>query len=261
MRGGPPVWTERGKSLHLIPSYPPVRAKTYRVLMAHQYPDRTEAGRVLARLIKRRPLAATPIVIGLPRGGVPVAFEVAEALRAPLDVLVVRKIGAPGHSELACGAFILGGEVVWNKRVLKALHLSAEDLEDIRREELKEAQRREAELRGVNTQPLAFVGASVIIVDDGLATGATMKAAVLGVLAQQPREVVVCIPVAPEESCREIENMGVSVICDQRISSGEFSSVGEWYRKFPQVSTEECRVLLNRSREVFGEGSGVSPSA
>lgn len=228
--------------------------------MAHQYSDRTEAGRVLARLIKRRPLAAKPLVVGLPRGGVPVAFEVAETLRAPLDVLVVRKIGAPGHSELACGAFILGGEVVWNKRVMKALQLSAEDLEDVRRDELREARRREVELRGANTPPLSFVGGSVLLVDDGLATGATMKAAVLGVLAQQPREVFVCIPVAPDETCVEIEDMGVSVICDQRIPSGEFSSVGEWYRKFPQVSTQECRALLDKSRELFGGESGVASS-
>jgi predicted phosphoribosyltransferase len=189
-----------------------------------------------------------PIIVALPRGGVPVGVEVAKRLRAPLDILVVRKIGAPGHSELACGAFILGGEVVWNTRVMKALNVTREDLDDTYQEEVEEAKLREELLRTPDSPPLVMAGASIILVDDGLATGATMKAAVHGVRGEHPREVIVAVPLGPVSTCAEIERMGCDLICDQRVDETRFSSVGEWYDEFPQISTEECRELLVASR-------------
>jgi putative phosphoribosyl transferase len=216
--------------------------------MAYRYVDRVEAGKVLGRFLKRRVFKGNPVVVALPRGGVPVGFEVAEAIGAPLDVLVVRKIGAPGHSELACGALLLTGEVVWNERVLRALDVTKESLRSIVNDEIKEAKARESALRLPETPALSLRGASVIIVDDGLATGATMKAAIRGVFAQNPKEVVAAIPVAPSSSCVELEEMGCTVICVQRVDEDTFSSVGQWYQDFPQVSTMHCRQLLRRNR-------------
>jgi predicted phosphoribosyltransferase len=188
------------------------------------------------------------MILALPRGGIPLGYEVAKMLHAPLDLLVVRKIGAPGHSELACGAFILGGEVVWNTQVMKALKITREELEDTYQEEIEEAKVREGALRMPDSPPLPLAGRSVIIVDDGLATGATMKAALQGVREEHPREIVIAIPVGPQSTCRDLEKMGASLVCDQRIDDASFSSVGEWYDQFPQVSTEECRELLVKSR-------------
>ena len=218
--------------------------------MYHRYQSRQEAGRVIAELVARHPLSAKPLIVALPRGGVPVGVEVARRLHAPLDILVVRKIGAPGHSELACGAFILGGEVVWNTKVMKAIRVTREDLEETYQEEIQEAKQREDLLRTPDSPPLSMAGNSVVIVDDGLATGATMKAAIQGVKAEHPREVVVAVPVGPVSTCREVEKMGCALICDQRIDEVSFSSVGEWYDEFPQVSTDECRELLVTSRRV-----------
>ena len=216
--------------------------------MYHRYPSRQAAGQVLAELLAKHPYVANPIVVALPRGGVPIGFEVAKALHVPLDLLVVRKIGAPGHSELACGAFILGGEVVWNTRVMKALNITREDLEDTYQEEVEEAKLREDALRTPDSPPIPLAGKSVIIVDDGLATGATMKAAFHGVQGEGPREIIIAIPVGPQSTCRDLEHMGASLVCDQRVDDVTFSSVGQWYHAFPQVSTDECRELLVRSR-------------
>jgi putative phosphoribosyl transferase len=216
--------------------------------MAYRYVDRVEAGKVLGRFLKKREFKGNPVVVALPRGGVPVAFEVAEAIGAPLDVLVVLKIGSPGHSELACGAVLLTGEVVWNERILKALDITKESLRSIVNDEIKEAKARESALRSPQTPAIPLRDVSVIIVDDGLATGATMKAAICGVFAQKPKEVMVAIPVAPTSSCVELEMMGCTVICVQRIDEDIFSSVGQWYQDFPQISTAQCRQLLTRSR-------------
>jgi len=216
--------------------------------MYHRYTSRREAGQVLADLLAKHPFVAAPLIVALPRGGVPIGFEVAQRLHLPLDLLVVRKIGAPGHSELACGAFIVGGEVVWNTQIMRALKITREDLEDTYQEEVVEAKNRETALRTPESPPIPLAGRSVIIVDDGLATGATMKAALKGVHGEIPREIVIAIPVGPQSTCRELEKMGASLICDQRIDDTRFSSVGEWYDEFPQVSTEECRELLVRSR-------------
>jgi putative phosphoribosyl transferase len=216
--------------------------------MYHRYRSRQAAGQVLADLLAKHPFVAAPLIVALPRGGVPIGFEVAQRLHLPLDILVVRKIGAPGHSELACGAFIVGGEVVWNTQVMKALKVTREDLEDTYQEAVVEGKNRETALRTPESPPIPLKGRSVIIVDDGLATGATMKAAFRGVQREHPREIVIAIPVGPQATCRELEQMGCSLMCDQRIDDARFSSVGEWYDEFPQVSTEECIELLVRSR-------------
>jgi predicted phosphoribosyltransferase len=209
----------------------------------------------MAGFLSTHPFVSNPIVVALPRGGVPIGFEVAQRLHAPLDILVVRKIGAPGHSELACGAFILGGEVVWNTGVMKALKLTREDLEETYQEEVEEAMQREQALRTPESPPMPLAGASVIIVDDGLATGATMKAALRGVQGEHPREVLIAVPVGPQSVCRELEKMGASLVCDQRVDDMSFSSVGQWYRQFPQVSTEECRELLVMNRREWNSES------
>jgi len=212
---------------------------------------------VLGELIARHPLKAEPLVVALPRGGVPLGYEVAKKISAPLDFLVVRKIGAPGHTELACGAFILGGEVVWNTHVMKALRVTRQDLEATYQEEVEEAKLREEALRTPESPPISLAKRSVIIVDDGIATGATMKAAIHGAVAEHAAEVIVAVPVAPVSTCREIEAMGCALICDQRIDERSFSSVGEWYDSFPQVTTEECRDIVARSRhEIEWKGRG-----
>ena len=216
--------------------------------MYHRYADRRAAGRALGEILASHPFRAKVVVVGLPRGGVPVGYEVAKMLKAPLDFLVARKIGAPTHGELACGAFIVGGEVVWNSRVMRSLGLTSDDLEPAHQQELKEAQQRESILRTPETSAVSFKGASVLLVDDGLATGATMKAAVKGALAREAAEVIVAVPVGPVSTCREIEAMDVPLVCEQRVDEESFSSVGQWYRDFSQVTTEECKELLLKNR-------------
>lgn len=217
--------------------------------MAYRYLNRVEAGKVLGRLIKHREFRGAPIIVALPRGGVPIGFEVAQALHAPLDVLVVRKIGAPGHAELACGALTLSGEIVWNERIMRSLGVTKDELQATVDAEREEALARENAMRMTDAPMLPLLGKSVVLVDDGLATGATMKAAVRSVLTLNPAEVIVCIPVAPASSCVELERMGCSVVCDQQIDERFFSSVGQWYSEFPQVSTVECRELLRKNRQ------------
>lgn len=229
--------------------------------MYHRYHTRQEAGLVLAELLSKHPFKTRPLVVALPRGGVPLGYEVAKKLGAQLDFLVVRKIGAPGHAELACGAFILGGEVVWNTQVMKALRVTRQDLDEVYQEETDEAKRREEALRTPDSPPVPLVGRSVIIVDDGLATGATMRAAIQGVRGEHPSEIIVGVPVGPTSACREIERMGCALICDQRIDDQSFSSVGDWYNDFPQVTTEECRDILVTSRREFDEARFTEPSA
>jgi putative phosphoribosyl transferase len=221
--------------------------------MNRLYYSRVEAGRELARLLSRTVLVPPVLVVALPRGGVPVGFEVAEHLNAPLDILVVRKVGAPEQPELACGAVASGGVVVWNQQVLRSLQVAPGDLQMTVEAEQEEVRRREGILRGAQgCEALNPQAATVLLVDDGIATGATMKAAVEVVRRGGPAQVVVCVPVAPEETCREFEQLGCQVVCPIRVSNGAFSSVGEWYEDFTQVGTEECRQLLLRSRKRAG---------
>lgn len=187
-------------------------------------------------------------MLALPRGGVPVARQVARLLQAPLDILVVRKIGASGHPELACGALASGGILLWNHDVLQSLRLQEHDLNEIRTHEEQELRIRESALRGSEAPPLDIRAKSIVIVDDGLATGASMRAAVQAARAKRPDTITVAFPVEPERSCKELELLGCSVVCPLKIESEKFSSVGQWYDDFSQISTGECRRILEEER-------------
>jgi putative phosphoribosyl transferase len=213
------------------------------------FTDRTQAGRELGEKLRAMQLEPPVLVLGLPRGGVPVAAEVASALGAELDILTVRKIGAPGHEELACGAVASGAILVWNERVLRSLGLTPKDLAAAVRSEEAEITKRERSIRSAKTPVLSLKEKTVLLVDDGVATGATMKAAVRAVRAQAPKRLLVALPVGPVDTCKELEREEeAEVVCLQLIPSTEFGSVGQWYDDFSQVETEECREILEQSR-------------
>jgi predicted phosphoribosyltransferase len=214
----------------------------------NHYRDRDHAGIVLGSALARLITPKNTVVLALPRGGVPVARQVARLLQAPLDILVVRKIGAPGHPELACGALASGDILLWNHDVLKSLGLQQDDLDEIRVHEAQELRYRESALRGSATPPLDVRDKSVVIVDDGLATGASMRAAIQAARAKAPDTITVAFPVGPERSCKELELLGCRVVCPLRIENGRFSSVGQWYDDFAQISTNECKRILEEER-------------
>ena len=174
--------------------------------------DRTEAGRVLADLLASYRGRPDVIVLGLARGGIPVAFEVARALEAPLDAFIVRKLGAPGHEEFAVGALASGGRVVINDDVVRGLRISPQQLREIAEREARELERREAAYRG-GRPPLQVSGKTVILVDDGLATGSSMMAAVQALRQQEPAGIVIAVPAAPESTCREFAGMVEDMVC------------------------------------------------
>ena len=185
------------------------------------------------------------IVLALPRGGVPVAFEIAQALAVPLDVFVVRKLGLPGHEEFALGAIASGGTRVVNRRLLEALAIPAEWIEAIEARESREVARRERDYRGERPPP-DLAGRTVVLVDDGLATGSTMLAAIQAVQQEHPARVVVVVPVAPRDVCAALRRVADDVVCLRTPS--DFQSVGTWYDDFSQTSDDEVRALLQRSR-------------
>ena len=206
--------------------------------------NRSEAGRLLAGHLKDYAGRADVIVLALPRGGVPVAFEVAEALRAPLDVFVVRKLGVPGQEELAMGAIATGGVRVTNKEVLRHLHISGEVFEAAAAREAGELERREREYRGNRPAP-DLRGRTVILVDDGLATGSTMRAAARALRELGPERVVVAVPVGAPQTCEEFRAEVDEVVC--AMTPEPFRGVGLWYDDFTQTSDEEVHELLGRS--------------
>ena len=207
------------------------------------FADRREAGRELARLLQHVQRSDDEVVVlGLPRGGVPVAFEIASALDATLDVFVVRKLGTPGHSELAMGAIASGGTRVINEDVVQALHIPERHIDAVASREQAELERRDlAYRRGRPLTPLAH--RTVILVDDGLATGSTMKAAVQAVKQHSPARVIVAVPVGAPETCRALRELADEVIC-ARTPTG-FSAVGQWYGDFSQTTDEEVIALLD----------------
>lgn len=208
--------------------------------MSSTFIDRRDAGRKLAT--KMSHLAdADPVVLALPRGGVPVGYEVARALRAPLEVMVVRKLGVPGHEELAMGAIASGGVRVVNEDVMRALRIPERALDAVAQRELIELERRERAYRG--DRPMVPVeGRTAILVDDGLATGATMRAAAIGLRQLRPARVVAAVPVGPPESCAELAHEVDEMVCYARPEI--FLGVGRWYRDFAQTSDTEVRQLL-----------------
>jgi len=206
--------------------------------------DRTEAGRMLAETLREYAGRKDVVVLALPRGGVPVGYEVAKALNAPLDVFVVRKLGLPGQEELAMGAIASGGARVLNRELISALGIPDEVVEQVTQDEQRELERREREYRD-GRPPIDVAGRTVILVDDGLATGSSMRVAVLALKQKQPAQIVVAVPVAPRESCAEMESVADKVVC--AVTPEPFWGVGQWYEDFSQTSDEEVRDLLRRA--------------
>jgi putative phosphoribosyl transferase len=206
--------------------------------------DRTEAGRLLAAKLAAYANRPNVLVLALPRGGVPVAFEVAQALNAPLDVFLVRKLGVPGHEELAMGALATGGVRVLNESVVQGLRIPDEVIDAVAVEEQQELERRERLYRG-DRPALDVHNRIVILVDDGLATGSTMRAAVAALRQQQPARIVVAVPVASPETCDEFRDEVEEIVCAR--TPEPFFAVGLWYENFRQTTDEEVRDLLERA--------------
>jgi putative phosphoribosyl transferase len=213
--------------------------------------DRTAAGKQLAEALTAYANRPNVVVWGLPKGGVPVAFEVAKALNAPLDVFLVRKLGVPGQEELAMGAIASGGVRVLNEDVVRSLHISEATIDKVAAKEQQELERREHLYRDDCPTPDVHEH-TVILVDDGLATGATMRAALRALRQHQPTRIVVAVPISSSETCREFEAEVDEIICAQ--TPRPFHSVGFWYDNFSQTTDEEVRDLLQRS------SSGAQPS-
>jgi putative phosphoribosyl transferase len=212
--------------------------------MAATFRDRSDAGRVLAELLQEYRGNTDAIVLALPRGGVPVAYEVASHLGIPLDVFVVRKLGVPGHEELAMGAIGSGGVRVLNDDVVRHLDIAPGVIDAIAEREFREIERREHEYRGDRPQP-DVRGRVVILVDDGLATGSTMKAAIGALRPQGPRRIVVGVPVASSAAREEFLEIADQMVC--ACAPDDFSSVSNWYDDFSQTSDDEVRSLLART--------------
>jgi predicted phosphoribosyltransferase len=213
--------------------------------------DRTEAGRLLAEKLREYADRSDVVVLALPRGGVPVGYEVARALNAPLDVFVVRKLGVPGHEELAMGAIASGGVQVLNQDVL-GLGIPKEVVDFVAAKEQREVERREREYRD-GRGAVDVRRRTVILVDDGLATGSSMRVAAMALKKKQPAQIVVAVPVGPPETCAEFESVVDKVVC--AVTPEPFWAVGQWYRDFSQTSDEEVRDLLNRASSLTASGA------
>jgi len=213
--------------------------------MSAPYRDRVDAGRQLAALLRDFAHRDDLLVLGLPRGGVPVAHEVARALGAPLDVFVVRKLGLPGHDELAMGAIASGGVRLVNDDVVNTFGVTADEIARVAAREERELERRERLYRGDGRPPPVVTGRTVLLVDDGLATGASMRAAVEALRAQHPKAIVVAVPVAPAESCDVLRGVADDVVC--ALTPEPFDAVGLWYDDFRQTTDEEVHELLART--------------
>jgi putative phosphoribosyl transferase len=209
-----------------------------------KYRNRTEAGRLLANKLRAYANRADILVLGLPRGGVPVAFEVAQALDAPLDVFLVRKLGVPGHEELAMGAIASGGVRVLNQSVVDNLHIPNKVIDAVAADEQQELERRARLYRG-DRPPPDVRQRVVILIDDGLATGSTMHAAARALRSQNPAAIVVAVPVAAEDICKEFRGVVDEVIC--AYTPEPFFAVSIWYEDFAQTSDEKVRELLVRA--------------
>src|SRR5260370_19586289 len=206
-----------------------------------RFRDRPEAGQLIGRELARRLGSKDDlIVLACRRGGVPVGYEVARALGAPLDVFIVRKLGVPGHEELAMGAIASGGVRVINRDVLEWLPLPQKTIDEVAQREQQELERREREYRGTRP-PLDVHGKTVIVVDDGLATGSTMRAAVQALRKMQPRAIIVAVPVAAAQTRDQVRSEGVDIVCLR--TPEPFQAVGLWYDDFSQTTDEEVHEL------------------
>lgn len=211
-----------------------------------EYINRFDAGRVLASRLMAYADLPNVLVLALPRGGVPVGYQVSRMLHAPLDVFLVRKLGVPGHEELAMGAIASGGLRVLNPEVVHALHIPQSDIDRVAASERSELNRRDREYRD-DLPPIDVRGKIVILVDDGLATGATMRAALLALREQHPAKLIAAVPVAPASTCQELRADADEVVCAR--TPEPFYGVGAWYQDFAPTSDEEVRQLLRLSRE------------
>jgi putative phosphoribosyl transferase len=213
------------------------------------FEDRAEAGKKLATaLAEHRDLGDDPLVLALPRGGVPVAFEVAKALGIALDVFLVRKLGVPSREEYAMGAIASGGIRVLNEEVVRMLSIPDGVVEEITRRERKELERREKAYRGDRPKP-KLAGRTLIIVDDGLATGATMRAAVRAARAEHPAKIIVAVPTASPETCSSLGDLVDEIVCLSTPSP--YTAVGAWYENFSQTTDEEVIDLLQRAENTM----------
>ena len=206
--------------------------------------DRRDAGQRLAKKLKHYAGNPDVIILALPRGGVPVAYEVAQELRAPLDVFLVRKLGVPGHEELALGAIASGGVKVLNSDIVKSLRIPPDAIERVAASEQRELDRREREYRDERPAP-DFEKRTVIVVDDGLATGSSMRAAVIALRRKGAQRIVVAVPVAVQMACLELRAIADEVVCDE--TPEDFRAVGAWYYDFSQITDSEVRDLLTRA--------------
>lgn len=217
------------------------------------FTDRTEAGRALAEALREYAGRKDVIVLALPRGGLPVGYEVAHALGVPLDILIVRKVGVPGHRELAMGAIASGGVRVRNEEVIGQLRIRPEQFDAVAREEEVELERREREYRGGRPRP-ELAGKTVIVIDDGMATGSTMHAGVRALRKLAPARIVVAVPHAPPDTCESLDEEADDVVC---LSMPEpYIAVGRWYREFDQLDDAEVREILDRAGTDHGRRGG-----
>jgi predicted phosphoribosyltransferase len=208
------------------------------------FADRRDAGRVLAERLHAYEGLRDVLVLALPRGGVPVAYEVARALHAPLDVFLVRKLGVPGQEELAMGAIATGGICLLNEHVVRTLQIPTDEIEQVIEEEQQELRRREQLYRDDRPRP-EVRGRTIVLVDDGLATGASMRAAVAALRKQGTARIVVAVPIAPPETYREFQSEVDEVVCAE--TPEPFFSVGRWYEDFSQTTDEEVHELLDQA--------------
>jgi putative phosphoribosyl transferase len=209
-----------------------------------KYLDRRQAGKILAKKLMAYANRDDVFVFALPRGGVPVAFEIARALHAPLDVFIVRKLGVPHHRELAMGAIAMGNVRIFNEDIIKELDISTDDINAVMAEEQTELMRRETVYRGNKPFP-ELQNKTVILVDDGIATGASMRAAITAIKSLQVSHIVLAVPVASEVICDEFESLVDDFICPLRLY--DFHAVGLWYEDFPQTEDEEVHYLLKQA--------------
>lgn len=209
--------------------------------------NRADAGRKLASELHEYAGRPDLVVLALPRGGVPVAYEVAKALQAPLDVFLVRKLGVPGHEELAMGAIASGGVRVLNREVVRALKIPLRVIDAVAEAEQRELERREQAYRGDRPLP-EIKHRTAVLVDDGLATGASMRAAVAGLRAHEPENIIVAVPTASPETCAALEPHVDEVVC--ATTPEPFYGVGFWYEDFSQTTDREVRHILEQAAEL-----------
>ena len=212
-----------------------------------KFSDRSEAGIILAKYLKDYIGNPNVIILALPRGGVPVAFEIATALAVPLDVIIVRKLGLPGYEELAMGAIASGGTVFFNEALLNQLNLNRLSIQNVVEKEREELLRREQLYRGNRPFP-NLKEKIVILVDDGIATGSTMMAAIEAIRNHKPKSIIIAVPVAAYSTCEELAPLVERIVCP--LKPIDFYAVGLWYENFPQTSDDEVIELLNKSHSI-----------